>query len=299
MNSFELRLDRILNEMPLRHYVAGDRDAQGEPWQYRFADNAWNTGTPTDKDYDYFVHDPDRNSITEPSGRKFTAWSSPKFLKILSQKLSRLTSHNILLFVGGNIKGREAYSDDAPERNDPSRQQFLRQIAHKHTGIDPTILDHSIIVNITNYGGGQDTASPWIILHQVSEALMLYNENGPDFVAKLLKAERKTDIWDTCYFHLLYKYTKGTKIGMPLSRSLETYASIFKFKSAASRGVDADQEILTEYMWHGGNIRVNYPPDIPKMVIDRLKAVLERTCKKILDDAVGHVLSNNRTDGNG
>lgn len=272
-----MKLSSIITEMPLTTHVAGEKDAQQNPWNYKQGMNYW--GLDFVSGDEPHTHD-----------KLFKAWASPKFHKVLSDKLSRLLNYNIILFVGGNIDyyyGRE----HGPSLDDIS----------KKSGIPIETLKNSITVNIVGSGGGQDMATPWIILHQVAEALIGDTDAGDllRLYAPHLESDPDDDIdsmWDAIYNRYLYEYfgprsAWGELSSRAISGSGLAYSKLFKFKSAQNPS-DMDQEILTEYMWHGGKIRMRKIPEIPQQVLDAVKQELLNICDAVLKKAVGFVHSN-------
>lgn len=55
---------------------------------------------------------------------------------------------------------------------------------------------------------------------------------------------------------------------------------------------DLLQEIITEYLWHGGRIRFDYPDDIDKNEIDDIFDSFKATLEQLLNGLVGHIVTN-------
>lgn len=279
MGLFDIKLNSIISEMPMQYKIAGDTDAEGKPWEYTHpTQNTFGQDDRSDDKYATRRDVIDKLNKDQTRGRQFGAWSSIKFLEALSDKLSRLTNYNLILFVGGNIN--PPYFKDGNLNPD----RFNKDVISKMSGIPIHELENSITVNITSYGGGQHTASPWIILHQVSEAIWGNIDNSEAGVKYGIEPNSyDSSFWSAVHNHFLQEY-----YGDDYNKS---YQDIFKFKSASDPG-DLDQELMTEYLWHGGKIRTKFPPQVPKEIILKIKAILEQVISDALDNAVGNVYDN-------
>lgn len=290
----KLSMLHMIDEMALKAVVAGDRDAQGRPWKYdRFTHNRWATIDKVDKDADWNPRGGDRTSETEKRSKMFNAWSSAKFLRTLSEKLSRLHKYDILLFVGGNLFNSEDFwAARGRDRYDGKKiVAASQQAAADKSGIPIEEIRRSIVVNLTGSGGGQDMATPWIILHQVAEAI-IGNRDNSDLAQQVgLDAPGDgADFWMSVHDRCLSLWYDAGSRGAKRS-----FSEIFKFKSAASileTNGDMDTELLTEYLWHGGKIRKQYPPRVPPEAVDKAIGLVSQICDNVLASSVGRVFDN-------
>jgi len=124
------------------------------------------------------------------------------------------------------------------------------------------------------YLGGQfERMTPWMALHQLGEAIDYWTE------------------FDVVEF--LYEYF-GNVSGDP-NRLFEL---LFKMRSArdkiqtANGSYDITAEVVTEYLWHGGRIRVNYINGVDPTVIDNFKSEVEDAIDKTLSSLVGKTITN-------
>lgn len=195
------------------------------------------------------------------------AYSSPKFYEILSNKLSDWTARDIILLGG-------VYWD--ADKTSPISD--LVELS-KSTGIPAKTFEHSITLMICD-DNSQPELSPWLLLHQLAEAVILNEDGDPN----------QHDFWiDTLY----PKYAKQLS-SMDDGRAnpvLETFYKIFKMRSARTRkAADMAAELVTEFLWHKGRLRVNYPPEVPRGVIDAIKEEAESHINGLLDRCTGKLL---------
>ena len=53
-----------------------------------------------------------------------------------------------------------------------------------------------------------------------------------------------------------------------------------------------DAELVVEYLWHGGKVRVNYPDWIDRKVVDAIKSDIESDLSKRLGSMIGLAYNN-------
>jgi hypothetical protein len=118
--------------------------------------------------------------------------------------------------------------------------------------------------------------SPWLYMHQLAEAINQYcsiEEIGDtilhfkDFMDRI---EELVPDW---------KY----RLKMGLARQAKA--------TGGSIG-DLLQEIITEYLWHGGRIRFDYPDDVDKNEIDEIFDNFKATLEGLLNGLIGQILVN-------
>ena len=55
---------------------------------------------------------------------------------------------------------------------------------------------------------------------------------------------------------------------------------------------DLHQELITEFLWHGGRIRFDYPDDVDRREVDAVFDIFKTALRELLDGLVGDVLVN-------
>lgn len=237
---------------------------------------------------------PDRNnysyqgfSTREPSNsgghRRPSLYGQPKFYQILSQKLSRLIKHDLIILVGKDLS---KYAGGAEET------ALIPELSQK-TDIPPEYFPRAITLLITG-DNSQSSLSPWLILHQLGEALLAQGfELWNDLIVKK-------------YGHFLRKAPHvdpersehAELYGDQADHGLRAFHHLFKMKSARDflhgdfDNIDPGQEIMVEYLWHGGKIRMNYPSWIDRKVVDAIKTDCEEWCDDILTTFKGSRIEN-------
>lgn len=208
------------------------------------------------------------------------AYTSPKFYEILSQKLSRQTRHELIILVGEHL--------DRYEGRSPSLHRSLSDL----TGIPAEDFVNAITLLITG-DNEQPSVSPWLILHQLGEALR----------------EKKHDVWD----YICEKYKDQLK-GAPLitsvtnahtsrlngydSQFIRAWHHLFKMRSAREvlhgvfDNIDPGPELVAEYLWHGSRVRINYPDWLDNSVVDAIKADIEAYLEAALNKLAGATICN-------
>ena len=56
--------------------------------------------------------------------------------------------------------------------------------------------------------------------------------------------------------------------------------------------VDLHQELITEYLWHGGRIRFDYPEGVDRSEVDALLDIFYNAMTDLLNGLVGKLLFN-------
>lgn len=244
MSSFSTKLDQILNEMPLRHHKAvgnkPDPTLRGYPPYPRF----W--------------------------GKSYEGYTSPRFIKVLSDKLSRMSGYNFNIFV------IDAMANPGTDRRYPHKYRYNLKELSKFTGVPMEELTDAI--NVLMVGNQDQTEfSPWLYMHQIGEAF----------------ANSLVDIEGTFYEFIEEIEAAAGK---------NWYADTLKMGSArlAKRGEDIPdtfQELMTEYLWHGGKIRISIPEGTDKAAILHAYETFSLLFEEILDNAVGHIIINQHDTG--
>lgn len=222
---------------------------------------------------------------------QYKAWTSPKFLETVKTKLMQLANHNIILIVGGNItQTPEQRTIDLGTKDEWAythhRQSTMEEVS-KATNIPISTLKKSITININSSQPNADPASPWMIIHQITEALRY----------EILQDARDasyTDLYgddnEAMFLHFIEKNFGPQANNHNIARKL--FQQIFKMQSTKEPVGEMINELFTEYLWHGGKIRVNYPQNLNQQAINNLKAELEAYFTTVLDRAVGHYYDN-------
>jgi hypothetical protein len=216
------------------------------------------------------------------SKQSANALRAPKVLKKLTKVLDRSKYKIIIIADEGHPKIENYSLDD---------QYFI------DAGIDPKVAKNAITVIISfDNAEEQHDLSPWIILHQLGEAAVEGGRFGwwfdvyqkyEDHLSKTPIARGRED--------MVQAYGKDN-FGMEIDSS--AFSHIFDMKSAREfihggfDNYDCDQELLVEYLWYGGNIRVNYPDWIDRKIVDHVKRELEYKIANRLDMMVGKVYNN-------
>ena len=227
----------------------------------------------------YHVND----TVTKSRGHQFSNQSDnllrkPKVLDQLTKVLSR-TGYKIIIIADA----------EAPIING----EKLPDEYYVSAGINPSIASDAITILISfDNSGDQHHLTPWIILHQLGEVATKGGAIGP---------------WNEVY-KKYEKYLSKTPLARGKEIEVKTYGGqekhkdsfthIFKMKSAREfthggfDNYDTDAELVAEYLWHGGKIRVNYPDWINKKVVDAIKSDVELYISKLLDSMIGLAFNN-------
>ncbi len=235
------------------------------------------------------------------TGGKFTAqtsrgYSSPKFYEILSKKLSDWTGRTIIL-LGGVFWERGGMMSRLAGKGQWGNRKLMDRVKgnHKIPNFDPASLSKVTGIPLSAFQSGitlmlthdneQKQLSPWLLLHQLAEELT----NDP----------YHKDLWLDI---ICNKYREQLEAAFTpddfdesddpdLPPELAAYYALFKMRSARTRTVqDHTAELITEFLWHKGHIRINYPPRIDRQVVDAIKNDIEVEINKILDAATGKIL---------
>lgn len=200
----------------------------------------------------------------------------PKVLRMLSQKLS--SDFNIIIIADPGLFNK-------PVVKNTNNEVKLDDDYYKSAGINPSLVKQSITFILTgdNARNG-DRLTPWIILHQLGECVvlsgMIYDHVWSKY-GKLLNRLNTTPFKD------------GKTLG---DEDFRAYFHLFKMKSARDRwspeNYDYSAELVTEYLWHGGRIRINYPDGFDKTEIDQFKLDLETATQTALEKMIGRSFVN-------
>ena len=248
---------RIITEMPLAGYHASDTiDKSGRSYDASGREGYW---------------------PQQFSSQSRNALRHPKVLQRLTEVLSR-TGYNIIIIADA----------EAPH----IQGEKLPVWYYKNAGIDPRAAENAItlLVSMDN-SEGQHHLSSWMILHQLGEIVTQGGSEGP---------------W-TDAFEKYKKYLSASPLARGREIDVEIYGGesfkdafthIFKMQSAqnfshgASDNFDMDAELVVEYLWHGGKVRVNYPDWIDRKVVDAIKSDIESDLSKRLGSMIGLAYNN-------
>lgn len=236
-----MKLRMILSEMPVRHFKA----AGSLPGS--------------------------RRSFEEKS---YEGYTSPKYMNIVSEKLSRLSGYNINIFIIDTIS------------NKLTPDMRIEELA-KLTGVPVNELEDAINF-IMSGNRGQIEFSPWLYMHQLGEAITEHyqniyglDEDDPDDDLEYAIFGQATGIHDR--LHKLIPDNWHYRLKMGSARKAKAEHSVIE---------DLFAELLTEYMWHGGRIRFDYPENVDKREIDEVLNLIYFEFKTLLDGCVGKILFN-------
>ena len=231
MSHFNFKLDKILSEMPIRHFKA-------------FSDRA-------------------RHSIGGPQFHDNTimGYTSPKYMATVSEKLSRLSGFNINIFV------IEAYGD--------YESAYKLETLSKVAGVPIDDLKDAINFVMTG-NNAQMEFSPWLYMHQLGEAIFIHC-SGAEVGDVILHFKD--------FFDRIEELVPDWKYRLKMGSAREA-------KATGGSINDLLQEIITEYLWHGGRIRFDYPDDIDKNEIDEIFGIFKATLEQLLNGLVGQIITN-------
>jgi hypothetical protein len=256
MSSFDDRLLRVLSEMPVRHFKAAGRTFQ-----------------PGDRKSGFEVFD-----INDPSSddnnKSYEGYVSPKYMGIVSDKLSRLIGYNINIFVTDGGLNQINYN--------------VNYLSHL-TGVPVSELSDAI--NFMMVGNNrQRQFSPWLYMHQLGEALNnicrvdLAGTPQEDFGRYKVIGKRFVKFYAEIK-ELVPDWVYRLKMG-----------SARQAKSEGGRITDLHQELITEFLWHGGKIRFDYPDGVDRREVDALFDNFKTTLRALLDKCVGRIIENDDLD---
>jgi len=190
--------------------------------------------------------------------KNYRGYVSPKYVSAISDKLSRLVGWDINVFV------IDANTNPALDLWDLDRLSDF-------TGVPLGDLGSSI--NFVMSGDNrQGEFSVWLYVHQLGEALEREYDpygysDGSEFTSRFKELEARLD-------DLVGARNKNR---------------VFRMGSArAGKMVDFWQEVFTEFLWHGGEIRFNDVVDGVEDVVGDIKVLIG----EVLDASVGEVLFN-------
>ena len=242
MSTFRFRLDKILSEMPVRHFIPAGNRYEGPPIRgYGPGERAMFKG----KTYDGYV--------------------SPKYMRVLSDKLSKISGYNINIFIIEAIANPSSASAKAFSIDELSAMTNL------------PISELTDAINFIMTGNREQREfSSWMYMHQLGEAITERYADGDDFVFKdfYSKMEQLDPQW---YLNL--------KMGSARTAKEDALEDGF------GEIEDLHQELITEYLWHGGRIRFDYG-ELDKSEVDAAFNSFYSTMDYVLADSVGQVLIN-------
>lgn len=138
--------------------------------------------------------------------------------------------------------------------------------------------------------------SPWMMVHQIAEALMQAGTGASESASgRVLSRDYHQAVDD----FIKASGMDDSPLSNPSSRLVTTrrFASkIFKFNSARRYAKDADlqfdvlEEMIVEYLWHGAKLRYNVPEGFDDADVKRFVNDVESAIRKLLDSSVGEVI---------
>ena len=232
MSHFNFKLDKILSEMPIRHFKAFNDRAEESMDGSQFHDNT------------------------------IMGYTSPKFMATVSEKLSRLSGFNINIFV---IEGYDRIY----------KNEYELETLSKVAGVP--VEDLKDAINFVMTGNAQQYEfSPWLYMHQLGEAINLHC-SGAEAGDVILHFKD--------FFDRIEELVPDWKYRLKMGSAREA-------KATGGAIGDLLQELITEYLWHGGRIRFDYPDDIDKNEIDEIFDSFKATLEQLLNGLVGHIVTN-------
>lgn len=264
----------LVNEMPLSAYRTrfskrGDR--RGDSFQVKdgvldTASQVDAAGKPVD---DRFSHK-DRRVITHP-----------RTIRTLEQRLAHAGYNFNILMVEGppNIRGEQ----DGPARDRERYQGIVRRFV-----VDNDIQTEGHITFAKNSTSGH-LLTPWMILHTLGHAVADHAE-GKGIYHYGAMQKVMAQLPDGPYGKVRpggdWRNDQRTNLGHVLMfRSVQNDV---KKDSHASLN-ELTHELVAEYLWNGGEIRIRPPYDKDEKVYETI-ASAERIVEEILDSCVGHIV---------
>lgn len=257
--SFTRAYAQLLSEMPVRHFKAAARMERE---------------LTTD-------NNPDRR-VPWPNFRdkSYEGYVSPKYMGIVSDKLSRLSGYNMNIFIIEGMTDRgTAWKDKA------GLVQKLSKAA------DMPVSELSDAINFVMSGNNtQKEFSPWLYMHQLGEAINskiieLDESGGTAFEDFYNEISKLVPYWIFCL--KMGSAREAKKIY--LSGELKGVALTNHVNQPIN---DLPQELITEFLWHGGRVRFDYPNDVDKREVDAAFEIFYAELRGWLDVFVGDVLFN-------
>lgn len=304
--------DRLLNEV-LKKYAVGDVSSFAVAHKFS-NDKLWNT--VMEKLSKYLDHDiyiyvgeidhpyfDDLNDFSEGDGVK-RPFSLEKIVRDLRPPdvANRIIDHihnndtnlkadEIAISYGDDIKQAVKNNNMIEERN---FKNLCIDICKKYLGITESEIDNSIVIFKTFED--QAEMSPWMMVHQVAEALMQAGTGASrSSSGSILSRDYRKAVED----FIKASGMDDSPLSNPSSRLITTrrFASkIFKFNSAKRYAKNEDlqfdvlEEMIVEYLWHGANLRYNVPEGFDVADVKRFVNDVESAIRKLLDNAVGEVV---------
>jgi hypothetical protein len=304
--------DRLLNEV-LKKYAVGDVSKFAVAHKFS-NDRLWNMVMEKLSrylDHDIYIyvgaidhhHLDDTNDFSEGDGvnRPFSLDKiirdlrppdvADRIFDHIDGNDTNLTADDIAASYGDDIKQALENNKKIKQRN---YNNFFIDICKKYLGITESDINNSIVIFKTSED--QAEMSPWMMVHQIAEALMqagtgasesssgrVLSRDYQQAVDNLIKASGMDD----------------SPLSNPSSRLVTTrrFASkIFKFNSARRYAKDGDlqfdvlEEMIVEYMWHGARLRYNVPEGFDAADVKRFVNDVESAIRKMLDSSVGEVI---------
>jgi hypothetical protein len=165
------------------------------------------------------------------------------------------------------------------------KENFYLYPLQKYLGLSSADVENSIVIFKTYENQAQ--MSPWIMVHQIGEALtqVAIDTSGSkhfgtrEEFSNIIKSYRKVIDPDGRYGGDLADFV----------------APILQFGSARLRRANRDQqfdlqaEIITEYLWHNKRIRFGVPVGMDSDLVGRMISELEDLVARHLDACVGQI----------
>ena len=203
--------------------------------------------------------------------KSYEGYVAPKYMEIMSDKLSRLSGYHINIFIiearGNNLNLSSFKIDD------------LAQV----TGLPLSELTDTI--NFIMTGNNQQSEfSPWLYMHQLGEAIEKACGGLEDSANPGLG---NADGWEFNDFYFGMEDLLGSRWIDNLKMG-----SARESKRRQLYIVDLHQELITEYLWHGGRIRFDYPEEVDRSEVDALLDIFYNAMTDLLNGLVGKLLFN-------
>ena len=203
--------------------------------------------------------------------KSYEGYVSPKYMETMSDKLSRLSGYHINIFI---IEARG---------NNLNRSSFEIDDLAQVTGLPLSELTDAI--NFIMTGNNQQSEfSPWLYMHQLGEAIEGACGGLDDSQFSGLGG---ADGWEFNDFYLGMEELLGPRWIDNLKMG-----SARESKRTQLYIVDLHQELITEYLWHGGRIRFDYPEGVDRSEVDALLDIFYNAMTDLLDGLVGKLLFN-------
>lgn len=203
--------------------------------------------------------------------KSYEGYVSPKYMEIMSEKLSRLSGYHINIFI---IEARG---------NNLNRSSFKIDDLAQVTGLPLSELTDAI--NFIMTGNNQQSEfSPWLYMHQLGEAIDAACGGLEDSANPGLG---NADGWEFNDFYLGMEDLLGPRWIDNLKMG-----SARESKRRQLYIPDLHQELITEYLWHGGRIRFDYPEEVDRSEVDALLDIFYNAMTDLLNGLVGKLLFN-------